>query len=72
MTVDRVLLEKIWRCSVDEDEKGITLEKCSKKFVKELPPRMYLLNSSLGIAREMQRNEPLSLSSACLLRMLGV
>ena len=45
VNVDKVLLDKIWRCTVDEDEKGISLDK------------MYLLNSSLGIAREMQRNE---------------
>lgn len=45
VNVDKVLLDKIWRCTVDEDEKGISFEK------------MYLLNSSLGIAREMQRNE---------------
>ncbi|CAJ1363675.1 unnamed protein product [Effrenium voratum] len=45
VNVDKVLLEKIWRCTVDEDEKGIS------------PDKMYLLNSALGVAREMQRNE---------------
>ncbi|CAE7206980.1 P67 [Symbiodinium necroappetens] len=45
INVDKALLDKVWRCTVDADEKGVSFEK------------MYLLNASIGIVREMQRNE---------------
>ncbi|CAE7230814.1 unnamed protein product [Symbiodinium natans] len=45
VNVDKALLEKVWKCTVDADEKGVVFEKMS------------LLNASIGIAREMQRNE---------------
>lgn len=45
VNVDQVLLDKIWRFTVEKDEKGISFDK------------LYLLNASLGIAREMKRNE---------------
>jgi len=44
-TLDKELLAKIWRSAVDEGQKGVVMD------------RMYLLNSGIGIAREMQRNE---------------
>eukprot|EP00930_Biecheleria_cincta_P010835 TRINITY_DN11318_c0_g2_i1.p1 TRINITY_DN11318_c0_g2~~TRINITY_DN11318_c0_g2_i1.p1 ORF type:complete len:1067 (+),score=292.64 TRINITY_DN11318_c0_g2_i1:81-3281(+) len=43
--IDKDLMDRLWRCAVIEGEKGVPLE------------RMYLLRASLGIAREMQRNE---------------
>lgn len=43
--IDKELMDRLWRCAVIEGEKGVPLE------------RMYLLKASLGIAREMQRNE---------------
>ncbi|CAE7721073.1 unnamed protein product, partial [Symbiodinium pilosum] len=45
INMDKALLEKVWKCTVDADEKGVSFDK------------MYLLNASIGIAREMQRNE---------------
>ena len=37
---DEVLLDKIWRCTVDEDEKGISLDKPGPEFFSHLQVRI--------------------------------